>query len=173
MLFRRLAAAFALLVAAFASQLPEFTQQYSQRLGGAIDELREIVGRFDAEVAGQSIDRTQGIARLERNGDPLAQARGRDLAATVERVERLERQRDAFATAGPLSRYAVLAEDFDTHIAQRAYSDFQPAIPITAGGLVAGAMGFALGWIGMHGLAWPFRKRQRPGFTDPAHAHPR
>ena len=104
MLFRRLAAGVALLVAALASQLPEFTQQYSQRLGGAIDEL---------------------------------------------------------------------AEDFDPQIAQRAYASFEPALPLTVGGLAMAAVGFLGGWLGMHGLALPFRRRHRPGFTDPAHGHPR
>ncbi|MBV9433737.1 MAG: DUF2937 family protein, partial [Hyphomicrobiales bacterium] len=39
-MFRRtLSLAIALLAALAFSQLPEFTQQYAQRLGGAIDEL--------------------------------------------------------------------------------------------------------------------------------------
>ena len=31
-----------------ASQGPEFSQQYRQRLGGAIDELKQVIARFDA-----------------------------------------------------------------------------------------------------------------------------
>lgn len=163
MLFRRVAVALALLVAGLASQLPEFTQQYSQRLGGAIDELRGLIARFDQEAANQSLSRQQGIVRLEANPDPLAQGRGRDLDATVARAERLERQRDAFSTAGPLSRYAVLAEDFDTRIASRAYADFQPAIPVTTAGAVASILGFVVGWLAIHAVALPIRRRNQPG----------
>ncbi|MCW6508709.1 DUF2937 family protein [Lichenifustis flavocetrariae] len=169
MLFRRFAVAVALLVAALASQLPEFVQQYSQRLGGAIDELRSVVTQFDHDSAGQSLTRAQGIARLEDNPDPLAQGRGHDMETTVTRVERLERQRQAFAVAGPLSRYAVFAEDFDPRIAAGAYAEFEPALPVTLGGLVAALLGFAGGWLVTHGLGWPFRRRHRPGFADPAH----
>ena len=34
-----------------ASQLPEFAQQYRQRLGGALEELTRIVAEFDASAA--------------------------------------------------------------------------------------------------------------------------
>lgn len=173
MLFRRLAAAVALLFAVLTSQLPEFTQQYRQRLGGAIDELRAIVAQFDAEASTQSLSRDKGIARLKENGDPLAQERGADLEATVSRTERLERQRDAFSTSGPLSQYAVLAENFDPTVARHAYADFQPAVPVTAGGFVAGAIGLLLGWCLTHLVAWPFRRQHRPGYTEHHEAYPR
>ena len=45
MILRRLAFAVSLLLGALASQLPEFAQQYRQRLGGAIDELQRIVAQ--------------------------------------------------------------------------------------------------------------------------------
>ncbi len=169
MLFRRLAVAIALIVAGLASQAPEFVQQYGQRLGGAIDELRSIVAPFDQEATNQSLTRDQGIARLESNPDPLAQGRGRDMQGTVARLASLERQREAFAVAGPLSRYTVFAEDFDGPVAAGTYADFSPALPVTIAGLVAAVIGFGLGWIGTHLVAWPVRHRRRPGFTDPAH----
>ena len=158
MLFRRFAVAIALLVAALASQAPEFVQQYSQRLGGAIDELTAIVARFDQEAATQGLSRPQGIARLEGNADPLAQGRGRDMEATASRLASLERQREAFAVAGPLSRYTVFAEDFDPQVARGTYATFAPAVPVTVPGLTAAVIGFALGWAGIHVLAWPARR---------------
>lgn len=161
MLFRRFAVAVALLVAALASQAPEFVQQYSQRLGGAIDELNGIVARFDQDVAAEGLSRPQGIARLEANADPLAQGRGRDMDATASRLASLERQRDAFAVAGPLSRYTVFAEDFDPQVARGTYAGFAPAVPVTVAGLTAAVIGFAVGWTGMHLLAWPVRHRRR------------
>ncbi|MEM9851772.1 MAG: DUF2937 family protein, partial [Pseudomonadota bacterium] len=32
------------------SQFPEFSQQYVQRLGGAVDELRRVAADFDASA---------------------------------------------------------------------------------------------------------------------------
>lgn len=166
MIFRRFAFAVGLLFAALASQLPEFTQQYRQRLGGAIDELSASIAQFDGEAASLSLDRDQGIARLQTNADVLAQQRGASVAATVERKDRLDRQRQSFAASGPLSQYAVLAEDFDPGLGRRAFADFQPALPLTTPGLVSAAIGLLIGWLLMHLIAMPVRRR--PGHAPHA-----
>ncbi|WP_131118364.1 DUF2937 family protein [Lichenihabitans psoromatis] len=165
MIFRRFALAIGLLFAGLASQLPEFTQQYKQRLGGAIDELRSIVTQFDAEAASQSLNRDQGIARLRGNSDVLAQERGASIAETTAREERLERQRASFDTAGPLSQYAVLAKDFDPGIARQAYADYQPALPVTTAGFVSAGIGLVVGWLATHLVALPIRRRRFPPTT--------
>ncbi len=159
MLVRRFAMAIGLLVAVVASQLPEFTQQYRQRLGGAIDELKAMLVEFDAETGRLSLDRAAGIARLQSNPDELAQARGRDIEAAVGRETRLERQQSAFATAGPVSQYWVLASQFDGWIGRRAYADFKPAVPITSPGLLAALSGLFAGWGLTHLAAMPLRRR--------------
>ena len=64
MFTRRLAAAIGLLFALVGMQGPEFTQQYRQRLGGALDELKRVVSAFDADAARQSITPVEAIARL-------------------------------------------------------------------------------------------------------------
>ncbi len=161
MLYRRFAAAIGLVVAALTSQAPEFTQQYRQRLGGALDELQTMIARFDTEAGDQSLTREQGITRLKENTDPLAQGRGAALDDAVVRANRLSRQRDAFRTAGPLSQYAILLEDFDPGLARRTAGDYQPAAPLTLSGLMAAAVGFVLGWVGTHATALPFRRRPR------------
>lgn len=158
MLYRRFAAGIGLVLAALASQAPEFTQQYRQRLGGALDELQTMIARFDSEAADQSLTREQGIARLRSNSDPLAQGRGAALDEAVARADRLNRQRDAFRTAGPLSQYAILVEDFDPGLARRTAGDYQPAAPLSLPGLVAAAIGFLFGWLGTHIAAVPFRR---------------
>ncbi len=160
MLARRFAAAVGLIAALVASQLPEYTQQYRQRLGGAVDELKAIVAEFDAESSRQSLTRDQGIARLRANSDRLAQDRGADLETIVAREQRLEQQQADFAGAGPVSQYLVLLDGFDFRLASRAYADFEPALPVTAAGLIAAAAGLLLGWGGTHGLARALQRRR-------------
>lgn len=160
MTFRRFAVAIGLVFAVLASQLPEFVQQYRQRLGGAIDELTAAIAQFDQEASAQSLSRDQGIQRLEANGDTLARQRGESVASTVERKDRLDRQREALATAGPVSRYAVLADGLDPGIARQAFADYQPAIPTTTGGFVAAAIGLLIGWLLTHLVALPMRRRR-------------
>ena len=161
MLARRFALAIGLLLALVFSQAPEFTQQYRQRLGGAVDELRRIVAQFDAEARAQSLSREAGIARLRANADPLVQARGLDVESAVDRERRLEAQDRAFDAAGPLGRYWVLLEGFDADLAAQAYAIYQPAVPVTPGGFAAAGVGFVAGYGGGRLIAAPFRRRRR------------
>ncbi len=161
MLARRLAVAVGLLLAVVFSQAPEFVQQYRQRLGGAIDELKRAVALFDAEARAQSLSRDAGLARLRANPDPLVQERGIDLGDDVERERRLEAQDRDFAEAGALGRYWVFAEGFDAELASRAYAIYQPAVPVTAAGFAAAAVGFVAGYGGLRLVAAPFGRRRR------------
>ncbi len=150
-----------LLLAVVLSQVPEFIQQYRQRLGGAADELRRNLAQFDAEVAAEALDRAAGIARLKSNPDPLAQARGRDVEEAAAREDRLEAQDRAFAASGPIGRYWAFAERFDPELASRTYAIFQPAVPIHPSGFAAGAAGLVLGYGGVRLALSPFRRRRR------------
>ncbi len=132
MLVRRLALAIGLFCALVGSQLPEFAQQYRQRLGGAIDELNRLIGEFDSEAGAQSMTQAQGIDRLKNNADDLARQRGAAMESDVSRVIRLGHQRDAFQSAGPLRRLVALIENFDPPTAAQAIADYEPAVPITS-----------------------------------------
>lgn len=163
MLARRFAVAIGLLMALLFSQLPEFVQQYRQRLGGALDELKRTITLFDAEAAAQSLPRDAAIARLRANADPLVQERGIDLQGDIERERRLDAQERAFATAGPVERYWVFVERFDPELAGRAYAVYEPAMPVTAAGFTAAAVGFVAGYGGLRLVAAPFGRRRRRG----------
>ncbi len=161
MLARRFALAVGLLFAVCASQLPEYLQQYRQRLGGAAEELKRIVAQFDTEAEAQTLTREQGIARLRDNPDPLVQARGTDMQIDVDRKRRLGAQQKAFAESGPISQYWVLIERLDPTLAGQAYAIYQPALPLTPSGFMTGAVGLVAGWAGTHAMARPFRRRRR------------
>jgi sugar lactone lactonase YvrE len=124
------------------SQLPEFAQQYRQRLGGAIDELRGVVSRFDQTAQGSGLTRGEALDRLGRDVDPLVKRQGEATGQVVERLERLERQRRAFAEAGSFERVLVLVRDIDPVMARAVYLDFEPAVPATREGAVAAGAGF-------------------------------
>ncbi len=159
MLTRRLALAIGLLFGLIGTQWPEFSQQYRQRLGGALDELSRVVAAFDAEASSRSLTPAEGVARLKDNSDPLARERGADIEYDIVRQSRLERQIAAMRDAGPLERLVVMAGDLDTATAGRTLRDFEPAVPVTAESLVVGALALALGWGATHLCAWPIRRR--------------
>lgn len=145
---RTLGLALGLLCGIVASQAPEFAQQYRQRLGGAVDELRRIVERFETDARATGQTREDALGSLARNQDALVQKQGEAMQWTMERLARFERQQRDFADAGPFGRLVVLLRDFDRELAGATYREFEPAVPTTEEGIVAGLAGFVLGWGG-------------------------
>ena len=52
------------------SQAPEFAQQYRQRIGGAVDELRIVVADFDRDAATSQMTRDEALDELTGSGEP-------------------------------------------------------------------------------------------------------
>lgn len=161
MLSRTLALAVGLTAGLAASQAPEFSQQYRQRLGGAIDELQTVVGRFDQDARQYGLDRSAAIARLSGNVDPLAQKRAQDARLNAARLEDLVAQRDAMAEAGPFKRVFVMMRDPDPAVLQGTVGQFEPAVPLTTEGAATAAAGLAGGWAFVRLFALPFGRRRR------------
>lgn len=143
---RIVAFGFGLLGGVVASQGPEYSQQYRQRLGGAVDELRQVVSRFDTDAQAQGENRESAIARLRGNPDDLASRQGMAMQANVERLDRLEAHRRAMLEAGPFSRIALMVRHGDQDVMEAAYHDFEPAVPVTEEGILSAAAGFVTVW---------------------------
>lgn len=154
-----------------ASQGPEYSQQYRQRLGGAIDELRQVVGRFDADAQAHGETRESAITRLRGNSDDLASRQGAAMQANVERLDRLDAHRQAMLDAGPFRRVALMVRDGDEDVMQAAYRDFEPAVPVTEEGILSAALGFVAVWGGVLLLMGFLRSLvRRPRIRKPAQA---
>ena len=143
---RTMAVALGLIGGVVASQGPEFAQQYRQRLSGAVDELRRVVQRFDTDAGANGQSREGAVDRLRTNPDNLISRQGDAMRANIERLERLERHRQAFVEAGPFQRLVVMTRDADVDLMRAAYQDFEPALPATQEGVVAAGAGFLGGW---------------------------
>ncbi|WP_018700341.1 DUF2937 family protein [Amorphus coralli] len=161
MLGRTITVTVAVVCGVVTSQVPEYTQQYRQRLGGAVDELRAVVQSFDADAERVGYTRPQAIAALARAEDPFPRERARSMQVTIDRYERLSRQQTEFRSAGPFQRIVVLAQDFDPTLAENAWEDFQPAVPTTAEGAVAAGVGAGFGVLLVGFLSLLFRRRRR------------
>jgi len=145
-LFRRtLSLAVALLGALGASQLPEFTQQYSQRLGGAIDELTRVVKRFDADSVAVNETRQGALARLAQSPDELARRQSAAMATNITRLGTLQAQQAKMTQAGQLGRIQAFIADPDPDVATATWKAFEPAVPTTGEGLIIGGAGFLAG----------------------------
>ncbi len=160
MILRRLALFFALLVGFAMTQLPEYAEQYRQRLGGAIDELSAVIARFDSDSQQQGLTEQGGIDRLRANTDPFVRGRGTQMQDIVARLQGLLETQKDMDSAGPLGRLTTLATHYDPAVANRAIQSFQPAVPASGEAFVLGAIGFVVGGGLVHLIARPFRRRR-------------
>jgi hypothetical protein len=161
MIIGRIALFVALLFGIATTQLPEFWQQYRQRLGGAIDELTAIVAQFDHDAAAQKLAPDAAVAQLEANPDLLVQGRGDEMKRIMARLAKLHRAAAAFNDPNIAGRWVTLFKTFDPYIAERAYRTFQPAVPTTPEGFVAGIIGFFVGGGLVHLIGLPIRHRHK------------
>lgn len=139
--------ALAILGGIVAAQGPEFAQQYSQRLGGAVDELRRQIATLDNDAKATGTTRDGAVDKLRTNPDALVARRGEAVRGDIERLGRLEDQRRALSDSGsPLGRMVAMMRDPDVPVARAAYQDYSPAVPTTADGFAAGLIGFFGTW---------------------------
>jgi hypothetical protein len=158
MFFRAAVFVVALLAAMTSSQLPEFAQQYRQRLGGAIDELARILVHFDEDARRSGYDRASALAVMARDDEQLVRDQAARMRENIERYGRLVEQQQAFTQSGPFRRLAVFFADFDPPLVEAAMRDYEPAIPTTLEGVLFTGGGFLLAYFFLHGGRFVVRR---------------
>lgn len=142
-----------------ASQFPEYSQQYVQRLGGAVDELRLVAADFDKSAEGVGMDRAEALASM--TGNAFQEARRADMTRSFARLDRLEGDLELLNGANAITRLRHVARLTDTGIAARAWEAYRPAVPISFDGIVFALGGFFAGFAAMLGLGKVIGRRKR------------
>ncbi|MGH1465852.1 MAG: DUF2937 family protein [Cognatishimia sp.] len=149
--------------AAGLSQFPEYSQQYAQRLGGAVDELQSFVADFDHDANSLGLDRKAALVQLS-NGGEMGAVRADTMRATIARYERLKQAMADLSEAGPFTRAYHMGQFNDPAIQRAAWQAFRPAVPLTFEGIVFAGIGFLAGilgcWCIFTGLRRLFRRRK-------------
>jgi DUF2937 family protein len=145
------------------SQTPEFAQQYRQRLGGAVDELQRIVQQFDEDSRRAGSDRTSALRLMAGNPEPIVRDQASRMSELITRYGRLRAQEEAFRHGGPFGRLSAFVVDFDQPLVQRTLQAYEPAVPVTAEGLLLAGSGFLLAYLllPIFGESWRRRRRLR------------
>jgi hypothetical protein len=123
------------------SQLPEFMQQYLQRLEGHLDEARLQLDGFRDAAAKSGMTLDQLVAGAARNPDPSMGRLGGVVHHLVARVDDLAAADAALRHASAWTRPFVFAAHMDAGIAKATWTIFRPAVPTTAEGLVYAGVG--------------------------------
>ncbi len=128
------------------SQAPELTQQYRQRIGGALDELRVLVETFDRQASENALDREKALGIYAASTEPFLRQQGAMMRGTIDRFQALKAQDEALADATPVFKPFVLLRDADSTVLTNTWRDFIPAVPVSVPGLIWAGIGFAAGW---------------------------
>ncbi|WP_299962068.1 DUF2937 family protein [uncultured Roseobacter sp.] len=158
MILRAITLAAGLTGAFAAAQFPSFSQQYLQRLGGAVDALHQVVADFDRSAAAEGLSRDQALAQLK--GSDFLDRRRADMARSIARHSRLRADLAALKGQGPFMRATRITHLSDREIALRTWQAFEPAVPLTTASALFAIGGFALGCFGV-GLAAAVLRRPR------------
>jgi hypothetical protein len=163
MILRSLSLVGGLALGAGTSQFPEFSQQYAQRLGGAVSALSQVVADFDASASAEGLSRAAALEQMR--GTAFIERRRTDMERTFSRYETLSADLHTLEGQGPFMRAFHAARMTDTEVAGAAWEAFEPAVPLNFAGLVFACSGFLAGAFATGGvlalLRAPFRMRRR------------
>lgn len=150
-------------LAVMLSQFPEYAQQYTQRLGGAVNELRLVTEEFDRAALAGGLNREQALDRYNASNDSFLAGRGTSMTATFQRYEMLSTTLLRIQNADPVARLQALPAYLDTDIGRQTLEAYKPAVPVTMEGVLYAGGGLILGYLVFSGLwrffALPFRRR--------------
>ena len=127
------------------AQFPEFSQQYLQRLGGAVQALDEVVGDFDASAQKLGLTRFQALEQMQ--GTAFVEARKADMERVFLRHATLSADYAAMREAGPFMRVYHARRMGDPELLRGTAGDFVPALPLSFAGAVFAGVGLVLGWL--------------------------
>ncbi len=147
------------------SQFPEFSQQYLQRLSGAVNELQLMATGFDMAAAAAGKSRDEALAEMPDDG--FEGGLKATFSSSFRRYDRLSGDLEALQAASPLGRLAQPWRLADRDLVQATWSDFRPAVPATVDGALSAGIGYAGGWalvmvfFGFLGQLFGIRRRRR------------
>lgn len=159
MILRTVVLASGLCGAMAAAQFPAYSQQYLQRLGGAVDALEQVVADFDASAVALGLTRDQALSQMQ--GSDFVEARRSDMQQTFERHKRLQADLVVLQGQGPFMRAYHAAKLTDAEIARGALSSFQPALPLTFAAALFAVFGFIASTAVSKGVIALLRMRRR------------
>lgn len=126
------------------SQFPEYSQQYVQRMGGALDELATVVQDFDNSAKTAGYNRDEALSVM--TGSAFMESRQTDMRRTFDRFDTLFDDYSRLKDANAFERLAYTARMRDSDVFKGTAKDFKPAVPLNLEGASFVSIGFLFGY---------------------------
>lgn len=134
------------------AQAPEFFQQYLQRLGGHVDELKKQMVQLSyfSSKSGKSLQ--EYIHKFIHHSDSDVVEQGKFMQALWSRYDHLRKGWEALSDASLFTRPFKYLWYGDTEIISATYATYKPAVAFTYEGLFYAFLGAFIGYGCYNGL---------------------
>lgn len=137
-------------------QIPQFIDQYTQRLGGYYDAQRTHLAQYQA-IADINYDGqlTTLIAQFQASDTPAIVQTGQQIESTRLTTETLLQDLRLLTADNYIPKLKLLVTRLDTTLAKNTLAIFKPGIPLTKEAIITGFIGGSLLnllWIMLCGL---------------------
>lgn len=153
-LFDRL---FVVLGALMGSQVPEFIQQYTQRLGGHVDELSHLLSMMKQSAALSNKSLENYIQKFMSNGDPDFVLQGKFMSSILSRWEQLTHSLYSLMESSIWAKPYVFFVNVDSEIFASTVKSYHPGFALTVEGLLYAALGAVISCSLYHGVLKLFK----------------
>jgi len=144
------------------SQFPEFSQQYTQRVGGAYFEIRELATDFRDDAASNGKTVEQAIGEYYSAESQFFHDRGARIETVIEREDYLAQHYNALTLGSGFDQLLEFARSRDLQIASDTLGIYKPALPLTLVGGAHAGLGFVMGFLLLR-FPFLFRRKRKKG----------
>lgn len=128
------------------AQIPEFIQQYKQRLAGHVAELKRLLDGLHTLAKQSNKTLEEYVGKFLANSDPDFSNQGAFMQGIVERWKKLNEALDQLMNSTVWTRSYVFFRDLQFEIAKSTFYDFQPGLSMTLEGIAYMLIGAAIGF---------------------------
>lgn len=129
------------------SQIPQFMQQYTQRLAGHVEALQKLIGQLNhiASLSQKTLE--QYIHKFIQSGDPDFMKQGDFMQGILNRWQELHQALSHLNQSSLWTRPYYFIKDLQPDIAHSTLASFQPGLSLTLEGLCYAGAGMLIGWM--------------------------
>lgn len=128
------------------SQIPEFMQQYHQRLAGHVAELQRLLNQMRQVASYSNRTLEQYIHKFVSSPDPDFIHQGEFMQGILSRWEELNQALVHLTQSSMMARPYVFLKELHYDIAHSTFASFQPGMNLSVEGLCYAGFGILIGW---------------------------